>query len=115
MATHPSKVRSHGISMLPFIQDGAILHVDFSQKRFELGDVVIVYIQGRLMAHRIIAWNKKCSFQLKGDNNPLPDGYFTHSEILGKVVAIQQKNRTMRLNTLYQTVKKWMFILALRV
>ncbi|MGB9521377.1 MAG: signal peptidase I [Anaerolineales bacterium] len=87
-----------GKSMLPYLIDGdkvLIQGEDF--ENLKCGDIITYRINNEYFTHRII---KKLDTTLltKGDHLYLPDNYIDINSIIGKVIAIDKKNKLIDLN-----------------
>ena len=78
-----------GLSMLPTIQDGDLLHVaPVSASELRRGEIVLVEDDGKLRAHRLISKNMRSNqFVTQGDASLEPDAPVLAHQILGRVVA----------------------------
>ena len=88
-----SKICSRGISMLPLISPDALVQIDFSIKKYTIGDIVVFFHNQQLLIHRIIAISTHNKFLIKGDNNLYTDGFLKKKALLGKVVAVKNADR----------------------
>lgn len=97
--------------MAPLIKPGCRLVIDFKNKNYHLGDVVVFSKENRILAHRIISVNKqkKLSF-LKGDNNPRPDGWFDSRKIIGRIEKIIYPDYIVDLNSKKNQIAKYIFL-----
>ena len=81
------RFHARGRSMLPTIQDGQVLHVEpVNSAKLDIGDIVLLRSQGSFKAHRIVR-KQGAHFVTQGDASLDPDGEFSSSQILGRVVA----------------------------
>jgi signal peptidase len=97
-------IRSHGISMFPFIKEG-----DFCRframtgpelDRCRRGDVLLFRTDdGRLIGHRLHRVEQRPEgkrYLLKGDANVRFDDWVSGSQVLGKLTAIRRGRRSAR-------------------
>jgi len=80
---------ARGLSMLPEIQDGDVLHVaPVSVGELRCGDMVLVEDNGKLRAHRLISKDvREDQFLTQGDASLEPDAQVRAHQILGRVTA----------------------------
>lgn len=115
-STLSSSLIPTGWSMAPLIKPGCQLVVDFKNKNYHLGDVVIFSKENRFLAHRIINLNKqKKLFLLKGDNNPSLDGWIRSQKILGRIEKIIYPNYTINLLSRKNQILKYLFVIYSRL
>lgn len=101
--------------MVPLIKEKCQLLVNLKpQKKYQTGDIVLFFQKGNLAAHRIIQ-KKDSKFILKGDNNRLDDGSFTHKEIWGRAEKIIYPDYTINLNSPKNQLIKHFFVLYSRL
>lgn len=78
-----------GDSMAPLIKTGVRLRLSTDpRQRYETGDIIVFLKNKTVMAHRIINIQKTAQgsrYRVKGDNNPMADGFIRDSQIVGKV------------------------------
>lgn len=79
-------------SMAPALHRGDIIIVDKNPNNIQVGDIVVykpIWFS-QPVVHRVIAIkndsNGNTVYQMKGDNNPLPDPEASKSQIMSKVV-----------------------------
>jgi signal peptidase I len=100
------KFKAKGQSMVPFVQNGDVLHVT-PNKRFRKGDVVLYAAdEQRLIAHRITALTSNkdtssISYLIQGDNCFTPDGYIAAENILGRVTFVERKGIPIKLDSMF--------------
>lgn len=100
-----------GWSMAPLIKPGCRLVIDFKNKNYHLGDVVVFSKENRILAHRIISVNKQKKLSLlKGDNNPRPDGWFDSRKIIGRIEKIIYPDYIVDLNSKKNQIAKYIFL-----
>lgn len=90
------KFTAKGMSMSPFICNNDIIIIEpFNLKPPEVGDIVAATLPGteRLIVHRIVQILED-HYKLKGDNLFDSDGYFTRTDIQGRVsrVIVNKEN-----------------------
>lgn len=81
-----------GSSMLPFIRGGRDSVRLQKKDSMEVGDIVLVRLQGRYVLHRIIALEGE-KVTLMGDGNIIGTESCLRSDVMGTVVAIQKGKR----------------------
>lgn len=81
-----------GSSMLPFIRGGRDSVRLQKKDSKEVGDIVLVRLQGRYVLHRIIALEGE-KVTLMGDGNIIGTESCLRSDVMGTVVAIQKGKR----------------------
>jgi signal peptidase I len=100
---------AQGKSMYPFIRQGDICHFEACDPAgFKKGDVVL-FTSGlnQLIAHRFIKEINKDnqSFYLfKGDTNLLFDEPIDQEQIIGRMTAIERKNKTVNLKNMWSNL-----------
>lgn len=112
MKISTSSVRSQGISMKPLIPHGALVQINFSVKKYSIGDIVVFYHNQQFLIHRIIATLPNDNFLIKGDNNNMADGIFQIRNILGKVIAIDRPGRNINFTKFPNKQLKYIFIVT---
>jgi hypothetical protein len=86
-----------GFSMSPFLQDEDIVTLSpLLRSGINLGIPVAIVCpkHHRLLIHRIVV-KKGNQYLIKGDNCPEPDGFVDKEDMLGCVVRIERKNKTV--------------------
>lgn len=86
-----------GFSMSPFLQDEDIVTLSpLWRSAVGLGKPVacVCPAHKKLVVHRIVA-RKKNRYLIKGDNCCQPDGLADKEDILGCVISIERKNKTI--------------------
>jgi len=89
-------IKMGGSSMWPFIKDGETVVV--RRMRFEdivTGDVIVVYVNGRMICHRVFRKKHRC-IQTKADALTGLDAEISERNILGKVIAQKRGCHTRR-------------------
>jgi signal peptidase I len=93
------RLRVTGWSMLPTVWPGDILMIDqTSAPEISAGDIVLFARDRRLCAHRVVHKTQSpAGLQIvtQGDSMPLPDPFFTESELLGKVSLISRAGKSL--------------------
>ena len=97
--------------MLPFISPGALVQIDFSIRKFYIGDIVVFYHNKQLLIHRIIAKSTYKAFLLKGDNNGTVDGIIQSKNILGKIISVNNSGRVINISTSPYKELRYLFVL----
>ncbi len=125
------RFQAKGGSMHPFIKNGQIIQVR-PAKIFEItsGDIIFYHgLDNRMIVHRVI---KKCRengrivLLTKGDSASQFDEYVYPESILGKIVAIERNNKTIRtdrgllrlINIIYAKISpfsKWIYFLPRKI
>ena len=86
-------VRVQGFSMMPMLQQGQVLAVDFSPKRLRRGDLLIFRQVDYLVVHRLLgpapSYLDPPRYRTRGDAVPALDPHVTRDRILGRVTAVQ--------------------------
>jgi len=90
-----------GPSMKPTLCVGDLLAISvYGERKVVAGDVVLFAspIDGRKVAHRVIAVQKTC-IRTKGDNNRSVDSWFlTPGDIIGQVVCVRRGKKQIRIH-----------------
>lgn len=107
------RFRASGKSMLPFIRSGDVLHID-SDSPVRYGDVIL-FCAGdeRLVVHRVVRVVRErgeAGVVVRGDALSVPDGFFPVREILGRVVALDRRGRTICVDA---GLQRWLGLLWL--
>jgi hypothetical protein len=82
-----------GSSMRPLIGPDTWLQVEFGASEFAIGEIILFPLGTMLVAHRIVAQNKRQDRLVlvpKGDAEPYSDTFIQPSEVLGVVRALRQ-------------------------
>ena len=84
-----------GDSQLPLIPHGTAVESEvIDSHRIENGDLLIFMIKHSYACHRVL-WKKREDglnwFFMKGDNNPVADGWVPETHVVGKVIRIQDR------------------------
>jgi hypothetical protein len=85
-----------GSSMRPLIGPETWLQVEFGAGEFAIGDIILFPLGTMLVAHRIVAQNKRQDRLVlvpKGDAEPYPDAPIQLSEVLGIVRALRHSSQ----------------------
>lgn len=99
-----------GHSMLPSIQSGDHALVAHGWAGVRRGDLVVFRRDGILVAHRVLRVHYDDhgpTFITKGDNAPQFDPPLSASEIVGRVLSIEQDGRQMALDTPARRTLAW--------
>jgi signal peptidase len=91
-----------GESMYPIFKRGDIIIIKpVKIEDLSVGDVVLYQSGKRMVAHRLIKKcinNGKMTFVMKGDSFPDFDPPVYPEDVIGKVIAIEREERTLRLD-----------------
>ena len=105
------RVRVCGESMYPFIRPGATIIIKATQLQdLVKGDLVLYYVQNRLVTHRVLGKKKsnaQITLLIKGDAVAYFDHPVQEHQIIGKVAALEKNGRVTRLDTLAQKVSNY--------
>lgn len=105
--------------MLPLINSKSKIWVDISQASKEniaLGDIVVVFIKGKLVAHRVIYLDKENkSLTFKGDTNSQIDGEFKINNVIGIVTKIKSYQYVINLESNKNRIFKYLFVVFSRL
>ena len=102
------RFRAQGWSMSPFIRNGDLIQVkSVSPLNLKYGDIIFYHNhRERVIVHRIINKDKvndSLIFLVKGDSSQGKAEYVYQENIVGKVVAIEKRRRTINMeNNLVQ-------------
>ncbi len=100
-----------GLSMFPLIKSKDRLYVEKPKfNKIHIGDIIVYYNHRKLISHRVI-WKNSQHYIVKGDNNYFIDPPVTHSQILGKLNYIENRQYHIRLNSYKASVIKYCFLL----
>lgn len=93
----PVRIAGLGGSMRPFIRsEDTVVLVPLGEARLRLGDVVLLDAGRRgLMLHRVVRVEGD-RYLIKGDGNPVPDGWFGREAVLARAVALERPGRRPR-------------------
>ena len=98
--------RALGGSMFPFIRPGDLLTTKaVDPTDLSIGEVLLYQREGRSFVHRLIKKkiiNGTHLFITHGDHLPFSDPAISSSQILGKVICIERRGRTIHLDTPFQ-------------
>jgi signal peptidase I len=95
------KISCNGSSMTPFIKNGSTLILaPVNTTSLKVGSVMVAIVQGTgcLLVHRVIAISQH-GYQLKGDNNCMPDGWFQKKDFLAQVIVVEDTKGCSRSTT----------------
>jgi len=97
---HALMFRARGNSMQPYILEGDVLEVQrVGSGDIRRGDVLLCVLrEGKIIAHRVIRTlhvGDQHQFLIKADASFTPDGVLLFDQVLGRVVAIQRKGRSI--------------------
>ena len=96
------QVQCRGYSMAPFIRDGetVILKSLDPGRTIQPGNIVaaVSRARGSVMIHRVIRCTQK-RVQTRGDNLPVPDGWFFRDDLVGVVSSVNKKQFKTLLNS----------------
>ena len=84
-----------GNSMLPFIRGGRDNVVLCKKDSVEVGDIVLVRLQGRYVLHRVIGLDGE-KVTLMGDGNISGTEECTLKDVMGTVTEIGRGNKTVK-------------------
>ncbi len=83
-------LRVSGSSMKPLLRSGTVLRIAPSNERPMVGDIAFFRTAGgRLVAHRVLACDESRVWT-KGDSSGQADGPVEVSEVLGRVLGIEE-------------------------
>src|SRR5437868_2419356 len=95
------RFRAGGTSMHPTIRDGELITVEsLSGCRFAIGDIILYRSERGVVAHRLMKIEKRekeSVYILRGDAAYAPDEPVTEGRLLGRVIAVQRRGRTINL------------------
>ena len=97
---HALMFRARGNSMQPSILEGDVLEVQVvGSDDIRRGDVLLCALQeDKIIAHRVIQTlhvDDQPQFLIKADARFTPDGILPFDQVLGRVVALQRKGRSI--------------------
>jgi len=96
------RFKARGCSMTPFVRDGAALTVEpVEAPAVRFGDIVFCVLKGRAVAHRVVgksSLNGELSFLIRGDGASSPSEQVLATEVLGRVVVVEQYGKILRIN-----------------
>jgi signal peptidase I len=90
-----------GHSMLPVFDTGdrvLVQKLNHTQPSLRWGDIIVFLYKGELLAHRIIYLSQRLIIT-KGDNYHGREVLRSTKNIIGKVVGIKKRNKTLYFNT----------------
>ena len=101
---HPIEIKALGYSMFPLLRPNHRLVVEpIEPQNCKKGDIIVFIAYDRLIAHRLVEIN--CHQLIcRGDATLHRDEPITYKQLLGKVTARKNHNKTKHLTTLLQ---KW--------
>lgn len=86
---HPFRMKARGGSMWPTIPDGAHVELKALDAPPPLGAVVAIHTDtGRFLLHRLVGLRADGALLTKGDNCPVPDGWFRPHEVVALVTRL---------------------------
>ena len=89
------RLRVNGSSMLPGVRPEDVLLIRHCRiEEAGRGDIVLYIRQRRLFAHRVISWSG-ARLVTQGDGVAEPDLPVTANELLGKVVRVMRRGKTI--------------------
>jgi len=97
---HALMFRARGNSMQPYILEDDVLEVQrVGSGDIRRGDVLLCVLrESKIIAHRVIRTlhvGDQPQFLIKADANYTPDGVLPFDQVLGRVVALQRKGRSI--------------------
>ena len=99
------RLPASGKSMYPLIQQGDICEfVQIDPQAIEKGDIILFITEGQLVAHRFFQKNQEHRCLFKGDANLGFDQPVSDEQLIGKLVKIKRKDKTISLNSLIPAV-----------
>jgi len=82
---------AQGNSMFPLLHDGdKVEYIKTQFRNIQLNDIVLIYVKGKLITHRVI-YKSKTSCITRGDNNAKSDDVIKKGRIFAKVVRFKRK------------------------
>ena len=88
------QLRASGCSMLPAIEPGDLLDVEYSAPdRVQVGDIILYDAGGRLLAHRVVTKivdRETVRLVARGDSHWWADPSIDASKVIGRVVGISR-------------------------
>ncbi len=87
-----------GKSMFPLIEDGDRITYTTEKRNISRGDIIVFLWNKKLVAHRVITQDAKKGIITKGDNCLEYDGVVKKSHIIGTVISLQKKKKTVYLD-----------------
>jgi signal peptidase I len=92
------RFQARGSSMQPLVRDGDILSVHPLEGNLpRVADIVLCRVPpGRILVHRVVRrWRDGQGWQylLQGDRVAKPDGVFSRTQLLGRVMGIERSGR----------------------
>lgn len=93
------KLKMTGYSMFPFLKPGHYgIVVKVTPDKLKIGDIVVFSQNDHFIAHRLIGISED-RFICKGDAMKFSDVPVLPHQILGKLIAVEKKNKTVQLDT----------------
>lgn len=90
---------ARGGSMWPFIRDGDRLTLAPLDRAARVGDVVWVHVGSAPgPIHRVRRIDRDRRICVQGDASTVPDGWFSQTDLLGQVVAVERNGHRVRLH-----------------
>ena len=111
---HTMRYRALGGSMYPFIKNGSILTVKPGGRIF-IGDVIVCKGKNGIITHRVIRKKDvhgKIFIITKGDSLKHPDLPVTPSDILGKVVRMENGAKEVRMDSFLRRCSNYAIAIA---
>lgn len=110
------KCRISGNSMAPLLKEGDLVTV-VSAEKVRIGDI-IVFGESQLLVHRLVKFLNSEKVLTKGDKNLTLDAPLAKEKIIGKVIAIHKRDKTVLIEgrlrtTLNFLIAKYSLALAL--
>lgn len=92
------------LSMFPLILPNDRIGRVVKKNEYELNDIVVFGQKGRLIAHRVIWFDRTHNrYITKGDRNRHSDNSVKKNKILGAVVSVKRDRAELKLNSFYLT------------
>ena len=108
-------VQSLGESMTPLIKNGSKVVVDFkSALPYRLGEIVVFLLRKKLVVHRVLKVRRTMrgnEYLLKGDNNPMADGWFKEKYLLGRVKRVIYPSHQVVFTDKKAAILRYVFVL----
>jgi len=80
-------LQAHGDSMRPTIEDGSLIELHPVSTDVQLGSVVMISAEDKLLLHRAVGFDCNDKIITKGDNLPTVDAAFDRAAVIGEVIA----------------------------
>jgi|SRR5579859_5942840 len=91
-----------GPSMLPFLRPGDEVWLAPGPARLRRGDVVVLRTGTGLLVHRLLRaepWSQPQRLWTHGDNNRQPDPAASAENLLGRVLTVRRRSKSLALDT----------------